>query len=348
MSKHVSKIGGHYIADLPLRQNFAQLKVLVEGIKQAIDNGQTSGNGGGSGLTLEQLTKLNSVETGAQKNPTFKTVNGQSITGTGDISIHGLADYTGKKLAAFGDSITSGTEGGYVKYLQEVLGVTVTNKGSSGATASRMFDIVFGGLGVPRRDTVTASTSWPLVDYGDFDVITIQIGTNNIESNLGSINNLPTSTLDQNTDLAAYLAQYDTNFTHLVVACVRYIQFKNPSAEIHLITPPHRHRANGDTATSSYRHREALKPIAQLLGVNLIDAIGDSGITWQSMSSGGEHSYDGTHFNVAGNAVWGTHIANAILANSGNLESVKKMLFNYVDTKFAALESRIAALEAST
>lgn len=49
------------------------------------------GGGGGSGLTPDQLAKLNGIEVGAQKNPDFKTINGNEITGTGDIAIEASA-----------------------------------------------------------------------------------------------------------------------------------------------------------------------------------------------------------------------------------------------------------------
>ena len=241
--------------------------------------------------------------------------NGQGGTG-GAQSNKGRLD--GKKLAAFGDSITAGTQNStYVEYLEDVLGVTVTNKGSSGATASRLFDIVFGGVGIPRRDTVTADKSWPLVDYSVFDVITIQIGTNNTETTLGALTDIPKTYLSDYADTLEYWALFPNNYLANIAACIELIKSKNANCEIYLITPPHRNRPNiADSYEKYLKHKAVLESLSNYYGIPLISTITDSGISHKEMRTGGLYSYDGTHFNLLGNQLWGKSIAYKILSGS--------------------------------
>ena len=50
--------------------------------------------------------------------------------------------------------------------------------------------------------------------------------------------------------------------------------------------------------------------LGEKLGVTVINAIDNVGFTKENFEA--SYSYDGVHFNEAGNELWGTYVANAI------------------------------------
>lgn len=104
-----------------------ELQQRADQIIQAAED-RLSGVGGGSGggLTPEQLEKLDGIEDGAQKNPSFKTVNGNKITGEGDIEIP-----SGITQAQFNEAIDPILEA------QQALALEMTFKETKGQAYSK-------------------------------------------------------------------------------------------------------------------------------------------------------------------------------------------------------------------
>jgi hypothetical protein len=232
--------------------------------------------------------------------------NSANITALQNTSITDTR-FSGKKVYYFGDSITQGTEGGYVKYVTNLLRCTPTNYGSSGAATSRLFGLM---TSLPTRDGTAGD---PSPDYTDVAAVTIMIGTNGGVT--GSISDIPSfssvslpyvngfgvtiSTIED------HINQFPNTYFGNIGACIEYVRYKNPKTLIYLITPVQSDRSytNGDFYS-------ALKEISDLYSVRLIDARNESGVTKKDIM---RYSYDGTHMNVLGNELLGKYIGNKIL-----------------------------------
>ena len=224
--------------------------------------------------------------------------------------------FTGKKVFAFGDSITEGTQGGYVKYLSEVFGTTVANYGSSGARTSRVVDIVTAGAGLPKRDPSTANIVWPTKDYTDLVCATLMIGTNDLSGMpMGSLADIPTSNLTDHANPLEYWALFANTYIGNIALVIEFIKSKAPKTEIHIVAPIYGYSASlGPELTQSLiPHLEA---VTRYYGVHLIYGTYESGLSYKLMnpSATNPYSYDGVHLNVLGNEVFGKFLAQKVLS----------------------------------
>lgn len=214
------------------------------------------------------------------------------------------------KVMAFGDSITAGTEGGYVKYLSGAFNTTVENHGSSGARANRVVDILTAGDGLPRRDSATAAIAWPTLDFTDLKLVTLMIGTNDsVGSVFGDIATIPTSQLSDAASEADYWALFPNDYVGNICLFIEYLKNKSPDVEIYLIRPIHDHDDSGISITEKVI--PYLDDISQLYAVPLVNAIYESGLSFKLMKD--TYSYDGGHLNALGNKVFGNYLAREIL-----------------------------------
>lgn len=243
-------------------------------------------------------------------------INGNSIKD--EIAREGLAPianklesrFLNKKVFCFGDSITQGTEGGYVQYLSQILGCELSNFGSSGGTASRCVDIITAGSGLPKRNSSTEGTVWPTKDFTTCSAATIQIGTN--DSHTGTLADIPTGDISDYADPLEYWALFPSNYVANIALCIEYIKSKNPECEIFLITPPYRN-VSGDTPSRMANCLPFLRLLSEHYSIPLINSMQNSGIGFKYMKPNIKYSYDGIHFNALGNKLWGKYIAQKIL-----------------------------------
>ena len=223
--------------------------------------------------------------------------------------------FSGKKVIALGDSITAGTQGGYVKYLEAAFDTTILNHGSSGGRARRVFDIVTAGEGLDKRDSSTAGTTWPAIDFTNTACVTLMIGTNDSDgSSFGAVTDIPTTNFSDYATLAEYAALFPNNYLANIAFVIEYIKNKAPKAEIHIITPPYYY----DTVNGTQRITKlipALEAVSRYYGVHLIYATYESGIGFKQMNGAlNIYSYDGIHFNEQGNEVFGKFVAQKVLS----------------------------------
>lgn len=226
-----------------------------------------------------------------------------------------VARFKDKKIMCFGDSITYGTMGGYVHYIQTITGANVINLGSSGATTGRLLAIM-----TPvkdRSDVVVVDTP----DYTDVAAVTIMIGRNQTLS--GSITDIPSGpeiSIDRlpfvYNGIAVeteedYWNLFQDNFVCNVAMCIEYVKFKNPMAKIYLITPPI--STTDINATNNLKNvRNAIMDLGDFYSVPVIDAQNNAGMDVKHFH---KYTYDGTHLNFAGNKLIGEYIAYQILYN---------------------------------
>ena len=222
------------------------------------------------------------------------------------------------KVFAFGDSITEGTHGGYIKHVEAILGTTITNYASSGSRASRLADIVLSGNGLPKRDAATANIDWGgLKDFANAKAITIQIGTNDLaDNNWGDVSQLPTAKLSDYANPLDYWALFANNFIGNVSLVIEYIKSKNDKCEIYLVTSPYANNATANAPSFTAKLFDYYKPISERYSIPLINAMQRSGIGFKDMAANYRYSYDGTHFNTLGNELWGRYIGLAVLAGN--------------------------------
>ena len=220
------------------------------------------------------------------------------------------------KVLALGDSITEGTYGGYVKYLEAAFNTTVMNRGSSGGRASRVVDIVTAGEGLTRRDPYTSDIVWTPIDYTNLKCVTLMIGTNDSDSvTLGDIADLPTTSVQDYATLADYAALFPNNYVSNIALVIEYIKWKAPDAEIHLITPPYLYNTTAGGTTLITKLIPHLEAVAKHYAAHLIYATYESGLSFKLMRGDLDiYSYDGTHLNEHGNEVFGKFVAQKVLS----------------------------------
>lgn len=223
--------------------------------------------------------------------------------------------FSGKKVIALGDSITEGTAGGYIKYLEAAFDTVILNHGASGGRASRVFDQVVAGEGLDRRNSATAGTAWPVIDFTDTACVTLMIGTNDSDgSSFGAVTDIPTTNFSDHATLAEYAALFPNNYLANIAFVIEYIRNKAPKAEIHIITPPYRYDTNAGTSRIT-KLIPFLEAVTRFYGVHLIYATYESGIGFKQMNGAlNMYSYDGIHFNEQGNEVFGKFIAQKVLS----------------------------------
>lgn len=186
--------------------------------------------------------------------------------------------WSGKRIFCFGDSITAG---GYPNYIANVLGAFVTNKGSSGGTYSRDFDII-------KQTDLTYANA-----------ITLMTGHN---SGTGSIT-LETSGLLDLTDITDY-DSYPANYYGGIGKIVEYIRATYPDIKIYLLGLHYTKRG-----TTSKDCQRALKEIGDYYSIPFIDVYANCGIGKTNIDV---YSSDGTHLDLAdkkGNKLIGECVA---------------------------------------
>lgn len=230
----------------------------------------------------------------------------------------------GKTVAFFGDSITAGTDGGFVGLVAEKLGlVSAPNFGSSGAATPRLAGIM---VGENFRNDVSGA-DYSEKDYQSFDAVVIQIGTNGGVS--GSIDNdIPDIGIY---DIASYPYEYSASgktissatlnnakefftkcfantFYGNVALCIEYVRYINPNCRVFLTTIPHNIGfANFDTV------RNAILNLAAKMGVQVLDAGAYAGLgVWNITDWSKDTGSSKTHFNEKGNEMWAAYLANEL------------------------------------
>lgn len=186
--------------------------------------------------------------------------------------------WEGKRIFCFGDSITSG---GYPTVIGNILGAFITNKGSSGGTYARDFDII--------------STT----DLTYADVITIMTGHN---SGAGSTT-LETSGLKDIVDVNNY-SSYPSNYYGGIGKIIAYVRATYPNIKIYLLGLHYTLRG-----TTSKDCQRALAEIGDYYSVPFIDVYANCGICATNINT---ISSDGTHLdlqNKLGNTLVGECVA---------------------------------------
>lgn len=261
-------------------------------------------------LTVENSAKQSDIEVTSINDMPIADLYARSMLGGGSSRLKDA------KVFAFGDSITEGTQGGYVKYLSEVFGTAVANYGSSGAKTSRVVDIVTAGSGLPKRDPATAGIVWETKDYTDLVCATLMIGTNDLSGMpMGSLADIPTSNLTGHANPLDYWALFANTYVGNIALVIEFIKSKAPKAEIHIVTPIYGYYTSlGPERTQSLiPHLEA---VTRYYGVHLIYGTYESGLSYKLMNpaASNPYSYDGVHLNILGNEVFGKFLAQKVLS----------------------------------
>jgi len=218
-----------------------------------------------------------------------------------------ISRFANKKFLTLGDSITWGTEGGYVKYVEGVLRCEVTNKGSSGARVYRVVDIATKIS--ENRDNSTPAGGYPEIDYTQFAGASIMIGTNDSTSGItGSLADIPTDSVFDHvgSEVTAYFDLFPNTYYGNLALVIEWIRWKNPLCEIYLISGPRK----GSNFAEMDSVVNAVKEIAKHYSLPFINATHESGITHKFWSN---YSYDLTHMNITGNKILGNFIGRKIL-----------------------------------
>lgn len=222
-------------------------------------------------------------------------------------TINTLHRFKDQKFYTFGDSVTQGTRGGYVQYLQKTLGCKLTNYGNSGSKADRMVGII---TDQPNRDPATQNSNFPEIDYSNVAGVSIMIGTNdaatwNTQEPIGSIADIPVGRADTAVDLNAYWQSFPNTFYGNLAMCIEFIMYKNKDIEIILVTSPMNNQHSENMKSIRLNQLE----IAKYYGLKIIDAQIECGINSKNVPI---FTYDNLHFNEEGNRRFGNYLARTI------------------------------------
>lgn len=199
----------------------------------------------------------------------------------------------GKLVAFLGDSITSPSHYGlYAKLFAERSGATIEN------------------FGVAGKDYANGAIAGQAANLtGNEDVVVVMAGTNDFGHNapIGNIYDVSGGTIVPTTDT--------TTTCSGVHAVIQGIYAKCPTAKIIIITPPQ--RSTGWTANTQgkylYEYVDAIKKVAQLYGVLVIDQFANCNINpvFSAMKSK-YFNTDGTHPNDLYHQLLADWLYNAI------------------------------------
>lgn len=224
-----------------------------------------------------------------------------------------------KTIYFHGDSITQGTDGGYVNIVKEKTGIfSAVNYGEAGAASGRMMDIV---TGLNIRGPLT--TNYPSPDYSVCDAVTMMIGANggvngDIKKDIPSISlydiksypyqyNNPGGTIEQATienEQDYFIKVFPNTYYGNLALCVEWIKWKNPKCQVFFITTPQSDRGNHEEI------RNAMIELGILLSVPVIDAQANCGISAKTF---GLYTIDKTHLNTLGNLIFGSYVAKELI-----------------------------------
>lgn len=180
-----------------------------------------------------------------------------------------------KNIFCFGDSITAG---GYPAYIGKTLGATITNKGSSGGTYKRDWDIING------------------TDLNYAQAVTFMTGHNGGPGDV----TLETSGILDITD-AYDFASYPDNYYGGMGKLINYVRQNYPTVKIYLLGLHYTERWG-----NSEKCQRALKELGNYYSVPFIDVYANCGICKTNLSV---YSSDGTHLNDEGDRLLGECIA---------------------------------------
>ena len=217
-----------------------------------------------------------------------------SSSGTG----YDIYNLSGKKIIAYGDSITS--NGQYLNYAVNKIGVTIKNAGISSTTMTPSSNPGSNG------DLLT-SFNGTCPDLSKYDIVTIAHGTNDLSSNvpIGEIGLITDSSLDTNTFYGAYRKVVETiikNYPHIRIV---------------LCTPIHKHTTHepNEAVANSAGHTlkdyvDAIHDLANMYSLIVCDMYKDCGINFLNYTT---YMPDGVHPNDFGGELMGKCYVNSLL-----------------------------------
>ena len=180
-----------------------------------------------------------------------------------------------KNIFCFGDSITGG---GYPTVIGETLGAFITNKGSSGGTYARDWDII-NSTDLTYANAVTFMTGH---NDGARDITLENSGLLDVED-----------VYDFNS--------YPSNYYGGIGKLINYVRKNYPNVKIYLLGLHYTTRTN-----VSKDCQRALKELGDYYSVPFIDVYANCGISKTNLSV---YSSDGTHLNENGDKLLGECIA---------------------------------------
>lgn len=240
---------------------------------------------------------------------TPKMLNVPSITGYKkpiyDIDTRNLK---GKLMLALGDSITNGTEGGYLYHVANKTGLGISNFAYGGASVASMVGYITGWAGYD------AVYSGPPINLASYDIVYIQIGTNGgySDETMASIYTAKSMwdiPFNDGTEDITTKEQFANkylktgNYLGKMALLIQYIQTENPNCKIVIVTPPMNNRGTGWNL-AEIRLRE-LKSLCDYYNVMLINAYKNTAINKHNLHI---YTYDLLHFNELGNKMHGEYI----------------------------------------
>ena len=257
-----------------------------------------------SGTSSYELPKASSSVLGGIKVGTNLSIDGNGVlsvilpsnsgTGTG----YDIYNLSGKKIIAYGDSITS--NGQYLRYAEKKIGVTIKNADISSTTMTPSSNPATNG------DLLT-SFNGTCPDLSKYDIVTIAHGTNDLSSSvpIGEIGLITDKILDTNTFYGAYRKVIETiikNYPHIRIV---------------LCTPIHKyttHEANEAVANSAGHilkdYVDAIHNLANMYSLIVCDMYKDCGINYLNYTT---YMPDGVHPNDYGGELMGKCYINSLL-----------------------------------
>ena len=255
-----------------------------------------------SGTSSYELPKASSSVLGGIKVGTNLSIDGNGVlsvilpsnSGTG----YDIYNLSGKKIIAYGDSITS--NGQYLRYAERKIGVTIKNAGISSTTMTPSSNPATNG------DLLT-SFNGTCPDLSKYDIVTIAHGTNDLSSSvpIGEIGLITDKILDTNTFYGAYRKVIETiikNYPHIRIV---------------LCTPIHKyttHEANEAVANSAGHilkdYVDAIHNLANMYSLIVCDMYKDCGINYLNYTT---YMPDGVHPNDYGGELMGKCYINSLL-----------------------------------
>ena len=255
-----------------------------------------------SGTSFYELPKASSSVLGGIKVGTNLSIDGNGVLSVILPSNSGIGydiyNLSGKKIIAYGDSITS--NGQYLRYAEKKIGVTIKNAGISSTTMTPSSNPATNG------DLLT-SFNGTCPDLSKYDIVTIAHGTNDLSSSvpIGEIGLITDKILDTNTFYGAYRKVIETiikNYPHIRIV---------------LCTPIHKyttHEANEVVANSAGHilkdYVDAIHNLANMYSLIVCDMYKDCGINYLNYTT---YMPDGVHPNDYGGELMGKCYINSLL-----------------------------------
>ena len=217
-----------------------------------------------------------------------------SSSGTG----YDIYNLSGKKIIAYGDSITS--LGQYLNYAVKKIGVTIKNAGISSTTMTPSSNPGSNG------DLLT-SFNGTCPDLSKYDIVTIAHGTNDLSSHvpIGEIGLITDNNLNTKTFYGAYRKVIETIINNY------------PHIRIVLCTPIHKHTTHepNEAVANNAGHTlkdyvDAIHDLANMYSLIVCDMYKDCGINFLNYTT---YMPDGVHPNDYGGELMGKCYVNSLL-----------------------------------